>query len=185
MRRLLPSYLIAVLALCGCAVQHDPARRQQAASLVDSLSWIDAVSGMRDAHRGVWPVDKLGTHTERFPLFQVKRCDAAGLCSWGVVDARRTLSGARYVEGGVALDVEVTLNIDRRHESSLKGEKIVVAIPSDVAALQDKRTQKKALVLQYGKVERVVISDGVSYDLCVQRFDASRKPVEECPIPYN
>lgn len=188
MRPFIPFTAAALLALAGCAVvpdQHDSARANQTVSLVNSLSWTDAVSGKPDALRTAWPLHAAGaTHTEQFPLAQVKRCDAAGACSWGVVKAQRTMSAARHVAGGVALDVELALDVDRRHEMLQGAEKLVLAIPADVAALTAKRTVRKSLVLTYGKVERIALDFGIGYNICAQRLDAGGRPVDACEIPY-
>ncbi|MGZ8320432.1 MAG: hypothetical protein ACXWVD_15130 [Telluria sp.] len=185
MRHAIPLFAAALLALPGCASRHDPARQQQAASLVNSLTWTDAVTGKADALRSSWPFDTLNQHAERFPLAQVKRCDAAGASSWGVLDARRTITAPRYVKGGVAFDIELTLNVGRRHEALPGGEKVAMAIPADVPALEAKRTHRQSLVLEYGKVQRLDFDHGIGYDVCVQRLDAARQPVEQCPIPYQ
>ena len=175
----------ALLALAGCAAlqgKHDPARNKQTVSLVNSLAWTNAVSGNADALRTAWPLSGAGSQAEQFALAQVKRCDAAGACSWGVVKAQRTVSAPRYVAGGVALDLELALDVDRRHEVVHGGEKLALAIPADVAALAAKRTVRKPLVLTYGKVERIELDFGIGYKVCVQRIDAAGKPVDACDL---
>lgn len=187
MRPSISTIAAALLALAGCATvpdPHDPARAGHTVSLVNSLSWTNAVSDKPDALRTAWPLSGLAGHTEQFPLAQVKQCDAAGVCGWGVLKAQRTLSAPRYVEGGVAVDVELGLDVDRRHEALQGGEKVAMAIPADVAALTAKRTVRKSVLLQYGKVERIDLDFGIGYDLCAQRLDAAGKPVDSCKIPF-
>ena len=177
----------ALLALAGCAAvpgPHDPARTNHTVSLVNSLSWTNAVSDKPDALRTAWPLAGLSAHTEQFPLAQVKQCDAAGVCSWGVLKAQRTLSAPRYVAGGVAVDVELAVDVDRSHDALQGGEKVAMAIPADVPALSAKRTVRKSLVLQYGKVERIGLDFGIGYDLCAQRLDKAGNAVDACDIPF-
>lgn len=177
----------ALLALAGCAAipgPHDPARFNQTVSLVNSLSWTNAVSDKPDALRTAWPLTGLAQHTEQFPLAQVKRCDAAGACSWGVLKAHRTLSAPRHVAGGITVDVELRVDVDRRHEALQGGETVAVAIPADVPALTARRTVRKSLALQYGKVERIDLDFGIAYDLCAQRLDQAGRPVDSCEIPF-
>ncbi|MCC6069973.1 hypothetical protein ACFSQU_03445 [Massilia sp. GCM10020059] len=178
----------ALLAVAGCTVMpgpHDPARTHHTVSLVNSLSWTHAVSDKPDALRTAWPLAGLARHTEQFPLAQVKQCDAAGVCSWGVLKARRTLSAPRYVAGGVAVDVELAVDVDRSHDALQGGENVAMAIPADVPALSAKRTVRKSLVLQYGKVERIGLDFGIGYDLCAQRLDKAGNAVDACDIPFQ
>lgn len=187
MRPFISFTVAALLALAGCAAMpgpHDPARAGHTASLVNSLSWTNAVSDKPDALRTAWPLGGLAGHAEQFPLAQVKQCDAAGVCSWGVLKARRTLSAPRYVEGGVALEVELGLDVDRRHEALQGGEQVAMAIPADVPALTAKRTVRRSLVLQYGRVHRINLDFGIGYALCAQRLDAAGKPLDSCEIPF-
>ena len=187
MRPLMPFTAAALLALAGCAAlpdPHDQARASQTVSVVNSLSWVDAVTDKPEALRTAWPLRAGVGHTEQFPLAQVRRCDAAGACSWGVVRAQRTISAARHVANGVALDVELALDVDRSHEILQGAEKLALAIPADVAALTAKRTLRKSLVLTYGKVERIELDFGIGYNICAQRLDAAGKPVDSCEIPY-
>lgn len=177
----------ALVLLAGCAArpgQHDPVRNNQTVSLVNSLSWTNALTGKADAMRTSWPLARLKHHTERFPLAQVKRCDAEGACSWGVLNAQRTIGPASFVAGGVALEVEVTFDVDRRQEVRHGGERMGMAIPADVSALRARRTMRQAVVLEYGKVHHIGFDFGIGYHLCVQRLNAARKPVDDCEIPY-
>ncbi len=59
-----------------------------------------------------------------------------------------------------------------------------MAIPADVPALQLKRTVKRDVVLEYGKVERIDVEHGISFELCALRLDAARKAVDTCAIDY-
>ncbi|MBZ2208598.1 hypothetical protein [Massilia soli] len=188
MMRPLNSIVVAVLlALAGCAAVpglHDPARTNQAVSLVNMLSWTNAVSDKPDALRTAWPLAALTQHTEQFPLTQVKQCDAAGVCKWGVLKAQRMLSAPRYVAGGVAVDLALSIDVGRAGDALQGGETVALAIPADVQALEGKRTVRKPLVLPYGKVERIDLGFGIAYDLCAQRLNAAGQPVDSCDIPY-
>lgn len=187
MRPLIFITAAALLALAGCAAMpgpHDPARTNHTVSLVNSLSWTNAVSDKPDSLRSAWPLAGLTQHTEQFPLAQVKQCDAAGVCSWGVLKAQRTLSAPRYVAGGVAVDVDLAVDVERSHDALQGGETVAMAIPADVPALTAKRTVRKTLVLPYGKVERVDLDFGIGYDLCAQRLDTAGKAVDACEIPF-
>ena len=166
MRLFIPLAAAASLAVAGCAATpgpYDPARTGHTVSVVNSLYWINAVRDRPDGLRTAWPLARLARHTEQFPLGQVKQCDAAGTCSWGVLKASRTLSAPRYVEGGLAVDVELAVDVDRSHEAQQGGEKVAMAIPADVAALTAKRTVRRSLVLQYGQVQRVELDFGIGY----------------------
>lgn len=187
MRLLMPFTAAALLALAGCTVvpdQHDPAPAGLAVSVVNSLTWPDAMKDRPDSLRTAWPLRGGVAHTEQFPLVQVKRCDAAGACSWGVAKAQRTISGARHVANGIALEVELALDVDRRHEMRQGAEMLVLAIPADVPALSAKRTVRKSLVLTYGKVERIALDFGIGYNICAQRLDTGGQPVDACAIPH-
>lgn len=187
MRLFIPFTAAALLAVAGCAATpdpHDPARAGHTVSLVNSLSWTNAVSGKPDALRTAWPLSGLAQHTEQFPLAQVRQCDAAGTCSWGVLKAKRTLSAPRYVAGGVAVDVDLTIDVDRSHEALQGGETVAMAIPADVAALTARRTVRTSLVLQYGQVQRIDLDYGIGYALCAQRLDQAGQPADDCAIPF-
>lgn len=177
----------ALLALAGCAAlpaAHDPARTQHTVSLVNNLSWTNAVTGKPDALRTAWPLAGLARHLEQFPLAQVKQCDAAGVCQWGVLKAQRMLSAPRYIDGGVALDLALTIDVGRGRDALQGGETVAMAIPLDVPALEGKRSVRTSLVLPYGKVERIDLDFGIAYALCVQRLNPAGQPVDACDIPF-
>ena len=187
MRRLNAMAAAALLALAGCAGLpgvHDPAPTGHTVSLVNQLSWTNAVSGKPDALRSAWPLAGLTQHTEQFPLAQVKQCDAAGVCAWGVLKARRMLSAPRQVAGGVALDLELAIDVGRAGDAVQGGETVALAIPADVPALAGTRTVRKSLVLPYGKVERIELDFGIAYELCAQRLDPAGQLVDTCDIPF-
>lgn len=187
MRPLISITAAALLASAGCAAvrdPHDPARTRHTVSVVNSLSWTNAVSDKPDALRTAWPLSSITRHTEQFPLAQVKQCDAAGVCGWGVMKAQRTLSAPRYVAGGVAMEVELSVDVGRSHDALQGGEDVAMAIPADVPALAAKRTVRKPVVLPYGQVQRIDLDFGIGYDLCAQRLDSAGKPVDACEIPF-
>lgn len=177
----------ALLALSGCAVV--PATQQSApvqptVSLVNSLSWTNALTNQPDAMRTAWPLSSLAPHTETFPLAQVKQCDAAGVCRFGMLKAQRTLSAPRQVPGGVALDLVLDVDVSRSHAALQGGETLAMTIPSDVPALAGKRAVRKTLMLPYGKIEHFDLGFGISYDLCVKRLNAAGQALDDCAIPF-
>lgn len=178
----------ALLSLAGCVSlpgPNDPARQQQTVSLVNSLTWTNAMTGKGDGLRSAWPLAELVQHTEHFPLAQVKRCDeVASTCSWGVLKARRTVGQTTYVPGGVALDLEVVVEVDRTQEVRRAGQNLAMTIPADVSALRARRDVRQALVLEYGKVHHIDFDFGIGFDLCLLRLDAARQPIDKCEIPY-
>jgi hypothetical protein len=180
MRPLLPLSAAVLLALAGCA----SAPQEAPVSLINSLSFDNALSGKRDGLRSAWPLDKLAQSTEHFPLAQVKQCDSAGLCSWGVLDARRRFGAVRRVEGGVAVELDLMVDVDRSQQVARAEQNGGMTIPADVGALKAKRAIKREVVLPYGKVERIELDYGIRFELCAFRLDAARKPVEQCDIPY-
>lgn len=188
MRPLISLAVAVLLSLAGCASRpgpNDPARSQQTVTLVNSLTWTNAMSGKPDGLRSAWPLAELERHTERFPLAQVKRCDEAlGTCSWGVLRAQRTLGKPAYVPGGVALELEVMVDVDRTQEVRRPEQNVAMTIPADVSALRARRDVKQALVLEYGKVHHIDFDFGIGFDVCLLRLDAARQPVDKCEIPY-
>lgn len=173
----------ALLAVAGCASV--PPVNTPAVSVVNSLSFSNAMSGKRDGLRSAWPMDQLAQTTEQFPLAQIKQCDKAGAaCSWGVLSAKRTFGQVRSVPGGVALSYELVLDLDRSHRAHGKAQNAGMTIPADVPALQLKRTVTREVVLEFGKVQRIELDHGISYALCVLRLDASRKAVDKCEVDY-
>ena len=177
----------ALLAMSGCAAlpgPHDPARAGHTVSLVNNLSWTNAMSGKPDALRTAWPLAGLSQHTEQFPLAQVKQCDAAGVCKWGVLKAQRMLSAPRYTAGGVLLDLELFIDVGRSRNALQGGEAVAMTIPADVPALEGARIVRKSVALPYGKIERIDLDFGIVYALCVQRLNAGGQPLDRCDIPY-
>ncbi|WP_181372983.1 hypothetical protein [Massilia glaciei] len=163
----------------------DPARNKQTVSLVNSLEWTNPVSGKPDGARTAWPLGDLGKHTEHFPLGQVKQCDATGaICRWGVLSAHRNIQKLRFVPGGVALDVRVVVDVDRHQEMRREGANTAMTLPSDVSALRSSKALTQSLLLEYGKVHNIDFDFGIRYRVCVQRLDAARNYVEQCPIAH-
>jgi hypothetical protein len=178
--------LACTLALAGCAgfSPNDPAREKQYVSVINSLTWTNPLSGKRDGMRSGWPLADTKSHTEQFPLAQLKQCAPDGACAWGVMQAQRSFAAYRYVPGGVQIDLTLGLDIDRRQEMHQPGLHGAMKIPSDVAALKASKLEQRTLSLQYGKVEHLEFDFGVSYDICALRYDAAGKPLDVCPIPY-
>lgn len=181
MRLFLPLSCAAVLALAGCAgVPQEPP-----VSIINSLSYDNAMSGKRDGLRSAWPLDGLAQSTEHFPLAQVKQCDSAGtVCSWGVLNARRNYGKVRKVEGGVAVELDLLVDVDRSQQVARPEQNGGMTIPADVGALQAKRHIKRDIVLEYGKVQRIDLDYGIRFELCAFRFDGARQPMEQCDIAY-
>ena len=171
-----------LLALGGCAGV--PPSAAPAASIVNSLSFDHAMTGKRDGLRSAWPAAKLAGHVEHFPMAQVKQCNPAGACSWGVLKARRSFGKVEPVAGGVRVDVEVAIDVERSQKAFTGGGQAAMAIPADVAALQARRSEKRAIVLEYGKVTRIDMNYGISYELCALRLDAAGAPLDTCAIAY-
>lgn len=182
----LPALLISLCALVSaCSSTPAPAPGEPAVTVVNRLSWTNPVDGKRDGSRTAWPLHTLAaSHTERFPLSQVKQC-AGQSCSWGVVKAVRTLSKAQGDAAGVTLALDLTVMVARRQEAHTGGEQAAMAIPSDVEALQSQRTLQQPVRLEYGKVTRFAFDHGIAYDLCAQRIDAAGKPLEACPVAFD
>lgn len=171
-----------LLTLAGCASVRQA--DTPTVSVINSLSFDNAVTGRRDGLRSAWPLDSLNRATEHFPLAQVKQCDTAGVCSWGVLKSQRSFSKVRQVPGGVALEVDVQVEVDRSLQADHMNLSAAVTIPADVGALQSKVRVKREVVLEFGKVERIDFDFGIRYELCALRLDAARKPVDTCPIAY-
>lgn len=183
MRSLIPLSLATLLALAGCA-QAPKASPPPVVSVINSLSFTNAMTGKRDGLRSAWPMTQLPNSSELFPMAQVKQCDAAGACSWGVMRAQRSIGKVRQVDGGVALDVELELDVDRSQRVRRPDQDAAMTIPADVSALQAKRTLKKEVMLEYGKVQRFDFDFGIAFELCALRLDAAEQPVDQCDIPY-
>ncbi len=182
MRRLTLPLVLGTLVLAGCATVPPP--YAPSVSIVNSLSFDHAMSNKRDGLRSAWPMETLSGATEHFPLAQVKQCSGPSLCKWGVLDARRRFGAVRLVPGGVAAEIDVTVHIDRSQQAERKDLSAAMTIPADVAALQSKRTEKREVVLPFGKVVRIDFEHGVRYELCALRLDSARKSVDKCDIDY-
>lgn len=180
--------LQCALLLSGCAALHDendPIRQGQHVSLINRITWTNGLTGKRDGARSAWPLKTLAGHTEEFPTGQLKQCGKAGNnCAWGVLKARRTLSQYRFVPGGVEVDMEVVVDIDRHQKEYKPGLETALTIPSATDALRSYRVFKEWVLLEYGKVHHVDLSLGVDIDLCVLRYDAARNALDRCEIPY-
>lgn len=182
MRALPISLAVATLALAACSTIPPP--YAPSISIVNSLSYDHALSGKRDGLRSAWPMDQLTGASEQFPLSQVKHCDDTGLCRWGVLDARRRFVSVRQVPQGVALEVEVTVSLDRSQQAERQDLQAGMTIPANVPALQLRRTEKREVVLPFGQVHRIDFGHGVRYELCALRLTSSRQSVDKCPIAY-
>jgi hypothetical protein len=177
------AYLAVALCAAGCSTV--PPAGAPTVSIVNAISFDNAMSGKRDGLRSAWPMHQLAQTTEQFPLAQLKRCDAAGAaCNWGVLSAGRTFGHVRAVPEGVALTVELVLDVDRSQRAHGLGQNAAMTIPADVGALSLKRTVRRDVVLEYGKVQRIEAEHGISYALCALRLDAAGKPVDTCAIDY-
>lgn len=172
----------ALLVLAGCA--SIPPAAVPTVSIVNSLSFTNAMSGKRDGLRTAWPMHQLAQTTEQFPLAQIKQCDAGGACSWGVLKAKRTFGKVRALPNGVALAFDLVLDVERSQRAHGKGQNAAMTIPADVAALQLQRSVQRDVVLEYGKVQRVELEHGISYELCALRLDVQGQPLDTCAIDY-
>ncbi|SHH20889.1 hypothetical protein [Massilia sp. CF038] len=171
---------LAALALAGCAsAPPDPP-----VSLINSLSFDNPMSGKRDGLRSAWPVHSLTGSSEHFPLAQLRQCDAAGNCSWGVLRAQRSFGTVRAVDGGVSLELDLMVDVDRSQHAATPQQNGSMTIPANVGALQARQHVQRALFLPYGKVETITLDFGVRFDLCAFRLDAARQPTDQCDLPY-
>lgn len=187
MQRIL-SLAVAGLTLSACAglgQQGAASSPQQYVSLVNSLSWTNALSGKRDGARSSWPLKEPGGRNEVFPLAQLKQCDQNGAaCAWGVMSARRSISGVAYGPDGVTFDLVLQIDIDRHQEMHKPEFNTAMAIPGDVATLRSNKEVRRKLTLRYGKVEHIAFDYGVGFDVCVLRHDAAGRALDTCDIPY-
>ena len=175
--------LAAALALAGCASVAPPAAVQPAVMLVDSLYFTNAMDGKPDVQRTVRALNAAAPDIAYFPMAQVKECEKEGAqCSWGVLNAQRTVDSVRVTPTGVALKVDVLVDIDRRQQVNRPDYVMAMAIPSDIPALQAKQTIKQDMVVEFGKPTRVELKHGVVYQLCAMRMDAAREPIDKCNI---
>ncbi len=175
--------LAALLVLAGCATDGPKLPAQPAVMLVDSLYFTNAMDGKPDVQRTVRALTPGAADVAYFPMAQVKQCDKDGAaCNWGVLNAQRTVDGARMTATGVALKVDVLVDIDRRQQVNRPDYALTMAIPSDVPALQAKLVVKQDMLVEFGKPVRVELKHGVAYQLCAMRMDAARKPIDKCNI---
>ena len=181
MRSLTPLFAAALLA--GCAGVTAPGT--PSVSVINSLSFDNAMTGKRDGLRSAWPAAALSHTTEQFPLAQIKQCDSHGaVCSWGVLKAQRSFGKVSVVPAGVALEVEVGVEVDRSAHAKSADLDTAMTIPADVPALQARRAEKRVLVLEYGKVTRIDLGYGIGYELCALRLDAARQALDQCAVAY-
>jgi hypothetical protein len=171
-----------LLVLAGCTSV--PPATTPVVSIVNSLGFTNAMTGKRDGLRSAWPMDQLAQSTERFPLALIKQCQGAAPCSWGVLNAQRTVGKVRPTPSGVTLEYELVLDVARSQRVHGKEQNAAMTIPADVPALELKRTVKREVVLEFGKVQRVELEPGISYAVCALRLDAERKPIDTCAIDY-
>jgi hypothetical protein len=181
------SLSVAALALSACAGigQQTAPVPQQYVSLVNSLSWTNALSGKHDGSRSSWPLNDTAGRNEVFPLAQLKQCDqSGGACAWGVMSAHRSISGIAYGPDGVSFDLVLQIDIDRRQEMHKPEFNTAMAIPGDVATLRSAKEVRRRMTLQYGKVQHIAFDYGVGFDVCVLRYDAAGHALDACDIPY-
>ena len=76
------------------------------------------------------------------------------------------------------------MDVHRRQQDRRRNFHTSIAIPADVPALSYQRVLQETVSLPYGKVYRVDMDYGITYQLCAQRVDAAGKPVDRCDIPY-
>lgn len=188
-------YLSVPLLLTGCALlrsPYDPIRDKQYVSVINSLSWINPLSGKRDGVRTSWPLTELAGHAEMFPLAQLRQCPeehggAEGgqvLCAWGVLAAERKIGRFNYEPGGVTLELALAIDIDRRQEMRRTEAKTAMAIPADVPVLKYKKKVQQTMNLPYGQVQHIQLGYGLRFDICARRLDAAGRALDQCEIPY-
>lgn len=166
-----------LLALAGCATAPQDTTP---ASIVSVLTFDNAMTGKRDAIQTNAPVATLANSTASIGLGQVKQCAAGGnACEWGLVKARRSFGKVTRVPSGVSVDVDVLVDVNRSHKTE-GTDRIAMAIPSHVKALQATQSQKRTMVLEYGKVHRMDFKYGIGFEMCAVRLDARMEPVDKC-----
>ena len=176
-----------LLSLSACAGFSTPPGLEagQTVALVNSLSWVNPMSGKRDGVRTSWPIKHGKVAAEYFPLAQLKRCDAQDKqCAWGVMRAQRSAPSFAYADGGVNMTFALAIDVARRQEARQGEVQTAMAIPKDVAALAGKQQVQHTIGLKYGKVEQIELDFGVRYQVCAQRHDASGKAIDKCEIPF-
>jgi hypothetical protein len=177
------AYLSAVtlLALAGCASVAPVSG--PAVSVINSITYDNAITGKRDGQRSAWPAAALAHSTEPFPMAQVKQCDKDGThCSWGVIKAQRSFGKVKVEPAGVMVELDVALEVDRSLRNRNSEQDTTLTIPADVGALQAKQVQKHSMMLEWGKVTRIDFKYGINYEVCAQRLDAAGKALDECAL---
>ncbi len=178
---------LAGVLLSACAMwrdAHDPARNKQYVVVVNAMTWPHAASGKLDGTRTSWPLQQLGNHEEIFPLAQLKHCPDALPCAWGVLSASRSITRYAYAPGGITLDLGLNVDVHRRQQDRRRNFHTSIAIPADVPAISYQRVLQESVSLPYGKVYRVDMDHGITYQLCAQRVDEAGKALDKCDIPY-
>ncbi len=177
------------LALAGCAGSTAAGGAADSAttiSVINSLSFDNAMTGKRDGLRSAWPAATLANSEEQFPIAQITQCDkAAPACSWGVLKAHRSMGKVQPVPGGVLLEVELVINVDRSQHAKGKDQDATLTIPADVVALKNATKLRRSVELKYGAVTRFDMGYGISYELCALRLDAARQPLDKCDVNYH
>jgi hypothetical protein len=175
----------AVLALSACATQPAaPAKDQQHVSLIHSLNWTNGVTGKPDGARSSWPLATLRGHKETFPLAQIKQCDQAGACAFGIMSAARTVEAWSPAPGGVGVELALAIDIDRSQHAREPGLNTTMTIPANVQALRWKGEIKRSFVLVFGAVQHIDLDYGISFDVCAIRYDAAGQALDVCDILY-
>lgn len=178
---------LAGVLLSGCAMwrnPNDPARNKQYVVVVNSMTWPNAATGKLDGTRTVWPLQELNNNEEIFPLAQVKHCPDALPCAWGVLAASRNITRYSYERGGVTLDLGMKVDVHRRQQDSRRNFHTSIAVPADVPAISYQHVLQESVSLPYGKVYRVDMDYGISYQICAQRVDTTGRAVDKCDVPY-
>lgn len=167
----------ALLVLAGCVTAPQDTTP---ASIINVLTFDNAMTGKRDAIQTNAPVDTLANSSASIGLGQIKQCGAPGApCQWGILKAKRSFGKVTRAPNGVSVEVDVMVDVNRAHKAE-GTDRLAMAIPSHVKALQSTQNQKRTMVLEYGKVERLNFNYGVGYELCAVRLDAQREPIDKC-----
>lgn len=178
---------LAGVVLSGCSMwrnPNDPAKDKQLVVVVNSLTWVNPVSGKTDGTRTSWPLEALANHEETFPLAQIKHCPQGLPCAWGVLSAARNITRYTYEPGGITLDLGVDVDVHRRQQDRRRNFHTSMAVPSDVPALSYQKSLLQTVALPYGRVYRVDLEYGISYTVCAQRLSSDGHPIDKCDIPY-
>ena len=184
--------IAAAVTVSACSTLPDagnaagtPPPEKQYVSVINSLSWTNALSGKRDGLRSSWPLESLRGHKETFPLAQIKQCNADGEdCAWGVMSAQRSVTKFSYVPGGISLDMALKINIDRSAKVREPGFDTAITMPSDVPALRWSGGGERNFMLMFGKVQRIEFDYGIGFDVCALRYDANGRALDVCDMRY-